>query len=711
MTNEYKMKISRLTVDKLGVKLYDKVSAVIAELISNSYDADSTTVNVEIPVNKYLAKKENGQIIDSNFEIRVIDNGIGMDPAEVNKYYLKVGAERRTENAPGRGDLSPNFRRRVMGRKGVGKLAPFGICEEIEVITSGGRKITDSTSTGETQSGYRIAHFIMNRNDILQDSDHDYIAKPGNLDNTLKASTGTTIILRNFSYRRVSNLKTFSRQLAQRFGLSSSDWKITIHDNKTQDNEGKHIVGSFEIETMENSKIRFQGPDGPNLSTDPENKERYKMIAPEGSTNTGVPSAGFLHDERFYPVTGWVAYARQSYRDDLMAGIRIYCRGKIAAQTAVFNRKAGFQGENSVRSYLVGELHADWLDESDDLIQTDRRDILWSDEIGQEFQKWGQKVVESVGRIARDPARKRTWEIFLEISHFEERLTQMFPGKEQESIRENAKKLAKSIGQTIRADEVRNSEVINPIVELSLEMAPHVTLDETLRKAADKEHTPIAAMNQILKTARLAELSSFGGIAAKRIKVIERVRILKNDAMTAESQLQNLLECAPWLINPEWAPITANQTFNTLKQELERKLSKALGKSVNLADTLHPTKRPDFVLSNQDRGLQIIEIKRPGHSLSNEEMDRIIVYKRTIDKFLQESKEHGYGRHYNKATITVICDEISVTGAQEDSYNYHVDKGCLIRIRWEDFLLKTMRMHRDFLKEAEKQKRYAIEQG
>ena len=37
----YTMRISRLTVDKLGVKLYDRVSAVLAELIANSYDADA----------------------------------------------------------------------------------------------------------------------------------------------------------------------------------------------------------------------------------------------------------------------------------------------------------------------------------------------------------------------------------------------------------------------------------------------------------------------------------------------------------------------------------------------------------------------------------------------------------------------------------------------------------------------------------------------
>jgi hypothetical protein len=48
------MTISRLTVDKLGVKLYDRVSAVIAELVANAYDADATTVKIEAPMGHYL---------------------------------------------------------------------------------------------------------------------------------------------------------------------------------------------------------------------------------------------------------------------------------------------------------------------------------------------------------------------------------------------------------------------------------------------------------------------------------------------------------------------------------------------------------------------------------------------------------------------------------------------------------------------------------
>ena len=85
-------------------------------------------------------------------------------------------------------------------------------------------------------------------------------------------------------------------------------------------------------------------------------------------------------------------------------------------------RTAAFAtGEHSIRSYLVGELNADWLDEDEDLIQTDRRDILWSDERAAAFQEWGQKVVQRIGTLSRDPMRKTALEKFFEVGRIEER--------------------------------------------------------------------------------------------------------------------------------------------------------------------------------------------------------------------------------------------------------------------------------------------------
>ena len=354
---KYRMTISRMTVDKLGVKLYDKVSAAIAELVANGYDADAQEVTVEAPMGVILASLSQGVVSDSGYIITVHDKGHGMQPEVVNPFYLTVGSERRKD--PKRGDRTPKFGRRVMGRKGVGKLAPFGICEELEVISSGGSEIDGEDEHGKPARGYKTAHFTMRRSEILTDEDESYEPEVGLLDETVQPKAGTKIILRKFNRRQVPNMETFSRQLAQRFGVASANWKIKLVDTtKAPGTEGREqVVGDFAIVTMPNTKIVLSGPT--TEAVDPSRQGEFTAKDEAGKDAPGA-AAGFISaNGNFYPVTGWVAYARESYRDDLMAGIRIYCRGKIAAQTAVFNRKSGFTGEHSVRTYLVGELHAD----------------------------------------------------------------------------------------------------------------------------------------------------------------------------------------------------------------------------------------------------------------------------------------------------------------------------------------------------------------
>ena len=138
-SQKYKMTISRLTVDKLGVKLYDRVSAVVAEVIANSYDADAEEVTVRLPLNTLLAtkQKKKGRQKIMGLSLEVEDNGHGITHDEAIDFYLNVGRDRRKE-AEGKYSLSRDKKRHVMGRKGIGKLAPFGVCRVIEVISSGG---------------------------------------------------------------------------------------------------------------------------------------------------------------------------------------------------------------------------------------------------------------------------------------------------------------------------------------------------------------------------------------------------------------------------------------------------------------------------------------------------------------------------------------------------------------------------------------------
>ena len=702
------MKISRLTVDKLGVKLYDKASAVIAELISNSYDADATKVEIEAPTGQFLASKAGGAITDKNFRIKITDNGVGMTPEEMQDFYLIVGKERR--NDPKRGGVSKLYQRQVTGRKGVGKLAPFGICKIIEIVSAGGAKVSGKDANGHQTQGFKTSHVILNYEDIVDDSDDDYRPKTGSLDDTLSLETGTTVTLRQFNYRKVPDMDTLTRQVAQRFGLPTKNWKIILRDNTIDPSAAgyEQTIGAFDVETMPNTRINFIGPEATfRHLADP---AKFKVIGADGNPLQDV-TAGFTYDGQFYPLTGWVAYSKTPYKDDLMAGVRIYCRGKIAAQTTVFGRKAGFTGEHSVRSYLVGELHADWLDEDEDLIQTDRRDILWSDERAAAFQDWGQRIVARLGTLGREPMRKTSFERFVEVGKIRERAEKEFPGKDQSRIRDQVLQVAKTLGRSIAPGDLDDSHVVDDFVDLTMLLAPHITLDEMLRSAADEASTPIEAVSRILRTARLAELASFGRIAEDRLRVIERVEKLKDDKATDEAEFQRLIEEAPWLINPQWAPVAANSAFTTLRKEFEKFFKKNTGKDIFLGDFTAGGKRPDFVLSSQDTYLQIIEIKRPHYKVTDAEMDRIILYDEQMDAFLDDPKNAEFKTIVTGHRITLVADGHTLHGARKKAYEAMIKDGKLEHITWRSFLLRTRKMHAAFLEEADRQKKFFAKQG
>jgi len=114
-----------------------------------------------------------------------------------------------------------------------------------------------------------------------------------------------------------------------------------------------------------------------------------------------------------------------------------------------------------------------------------------------------------------------------------------FPRDDQEALREQAMTVAKLIGQTMRADEVEDPVHVESFVQLSLMLAPVITLDEKLRAAADSGDSTLDVVTEILKTARIAELASFGRIAEDRIRVIETVETLKDDPQTLESAFSN----------------------------------------------------------------------------------------------------------------------------------------------------------------------------
>lgn len=111
----------------------------------------------------------------------------------------------------------------MMGRKGIGKLAPFGICKRIEILSAGGVK---------TDDGYPVSHFIMPYDRILADEDTPVSMEVGDQDGTHRAESGTTVRLIDFLPKRVPNRETFHRQMARRFGLSQDTFRVSVTDTR-----------------------------------------------------------------------------------------------------------------------------------------------------------------------------------------------------------------------------------------------------------------------------------------------------------------------------------------------------------------------------------------------------------------------------------------------------------------------------------------------
>lgn len=96
--------------------VYSNFARAFKELLSNSYDADSTEVAIEF---------------GDNYEWIIIkDNGNGMTPFEFQNDYLRIGTNPEMSEI----DLTAGGRLKI-GRKGIGFLALARFCKKAEIFT------------------------------------------------------------------------------------------------------------------------------------------------------------------------------------------------------------------------------------------------------------------------------------------------------------------------------------------------------------------------------------------------------------------------------------------------------------------------------------------------------------------------------------------------------------------------------------------------
>lgn len=394
--HSYKINIDKKVLRLLGAQLYGDTPSIISELVQNAYDADATAVWITINTS-------------SPSTIVVQDNGIGMTPDEINSRFLNIGQDRRFEYP-----ISPNGRK-VLGRKGIGKLAVFSLAKVIDVY---------SIKDGE------IAACRLDFDAItLHDGDPitlDESQVPIESDYLSKSETGTKIVLQNIQKDVSRSLNYIVNRLLRTFDVNSSEFKIFVRKNNEPYKElTRKDLNFFEyMDTVITFGEAFASiVDEVNQNSIPsmyKYTKKYEDICAEKKFQimpyqiTVLDKAGNTV-ERNFSFSGWIGtmHERPSFKKFITESyeiegqtkfevsltdnrITVFSRGKIGE----FDILPKVQTNRIADAYVIGEVYADIFEDDDlaDMAISNRRGY---DETDQRYVQLIRVITEVVSFITR----------------------------------------------------------------------------------------------------------------------------------------------------------------------------------------------------------------------------------------------------------------------------------------------------------------------
>ena len=314
MADELQMRFEANTIEHLGVKMYSHIPNAIAELIANAYDADATEVQVKLY-----------DTDDKKIEIR--DDGHGMDFDEVNDKFLRIGRNRRKDK--NNATISPNGRK-TTGKKGLGKLALFGIGNLIEITTV-------------KKNSKKKLEFILSWI-VLKETKEGENYKPEFFPEACGPEEhGTSIILTDLRDEEKFDAKDLAVNLSRLFNCFDKNFKcfVSLNDDEV-------------IEV--NNELKFDNID-----------EEFRWEFPEFSKNIDID---YENKGKIY---GKIISTEKPLKD-ISKGIALFANGRLVNAPAFFRSSES----SHVFSYLTGWLNVDFIDNIDeDIIATNRQSLTW----------------------------------------------------------------------------------------------------------------------------------------------------------------------------------------------------------------------------------------------------------------------------------------------------------------------------------------------
>ena len=524
---KYQMSINLNVLNHLGINLYSNIPAVLSEVVANSWDADATNVDIEINAEK----------------ITITDDGHGMTYEDINGKYLEIGYERRTHEAV----KTKIHDRDVMGRKGIGKLSLFSIAKIVKV----------ETFKDDSQNG-----FVMSTDEIekhIKEKKYEpYEPKPMPESEMVLNSTGTRIILTELK-RRVSIVHSdyVKKRLARRFSIIGDD-KFTVRVDGSPisitDRDYFHKI-QFLWYYGDNSEKYIDLCNNLENPEDPEKSDGTIEVRDEDNIENLTDS-----------VTGWIGTVRKPNEltdrnenvNENLNKIVIMVRGKLAQENILDDfRQSGFYTK-----YLIGEIHADFLDmdDLDDIATTSRQEIIKDSPRYEALKTWMKNELFHI----RDKWDEWRYEIAKEeinqIPAIKKWLQELKPEE-----RKQADSFFRKIGE-VHVDNDDDRILFYKHTALAFENLLYKgALDQLERISVEN----IPAFMEILGNFDDFEASLYYQIIQERLRIISKLHEKVEDN-AVEKTIQEILYEHLWLLDPSWDRATETPYMEqTVQKEFE----------------------------------------------------------------------------------------------------------------------------------------------
>jgi len=557
------LKFHGKVLEQLGLQMYNTPVTSLAELVANAWDADAEKVGITLPTR-----------MGAHSKIVITDDGEGMTFEECQDKFLNVGWNRRGDDP----DKRTRSGRPVLGRKGIGKFAGFGIARLLTIDTI-------SKASGERTKFFLDLDRLLGE-EYVSTSDKPITVLRSDPPDPLRAERhGTAVELSRLSLVRRPSPKQFARSMARRFLLQQTVEDFAIKVNNSP------IPEAFEL-----AKVEFLFP----RDYEPSQKPAELTSVDKDGWGTERLSDG--------NVVRWrVLFFKDTIDEPELQGIAVFAKGKVCQAPFLFNLSGGLGGQHGVQ-YLAGQVCADFIDSMPlDLIATERQRVRWEDPQVAPLEEWGQKRLKQLLAIWSDRrSAEKIRRLETKVSGFSDRLNRL-----EDRERAVVKRAILIVADIKTLTNEKFEEVASGILT-AWEQGRLRGLIETLSES--EEPGSDAFLKMLTEAQVLSALNVAEAVKTKLLVVGELKSMVR--AHNLEKAVRDYIARHPWLISPQFETYRVETGVARLLAD-KRKEARLKGRDW--------AGRVDLALSSGSH-LIVLEFMRPGLSADWDHVTRFERY-------------------------------------------------------------------------------------